>query len=38
MKPQPFAPQVIACYRLTLLQRARRAAASLFHRFTTWRT
>lgn len=38
MKPQPFAPQVISYYRLTPLQRARRVAASLFHRFTTWRT
>lgn len=38
MKRQPFAPQVIACYRLTPLQRARRAVALLFHRFITWRT
>lgn len=38
MKRRPFAPQVITCYRLTLLQRARRAAAGLFHRLTTWMT
>lgn len=38
MKRPPFAPQVIACYRLTLLQRMRRAAAGLIYRLTTWRT
>ena len=34
----PAALEFIACYRITLLQRARRAAASMFKRFTTWRT
>jgi len=34
----PFAPQVIACYSLSLLQRVRRAAASLLNHLTNWRT
>ena len=38
MKRYPFAPNVIQLYRLTLLQRVRRAAAGLFHRITHWRT
>lgn len=38
MKRHPFAPQVIACYRITLRQRARRAVRSLLDLFTTWRT
>lgn len=38
MSRHPFAPNVIACYRLTLLQRLRRAAAALFKRLIHWRT
>ena len=37
MKRHPFAPQVIACYRLSWPQRARRAVAAFFRRLTNWR-
>jgi hypothetical protein len=37
MKRFPFAPQVISCYRHSLLQRLRRAASAALSRLTSWR-
>lgn len=38
MKRYPFAPNEIPCYRLSLVQRVRRAVAALITRLTHWRT
>lgn len=38
MRRFPFAPQVISCYRPSLLQRLRRVASAAFYCLTFWRT